>query len=78
MQRRREQFDQKKIKAKAVASNRAEQESKIREVKEEEISRMEQEELELIQRLQNTQFLQRSAYEDLENALNGGSKLFTK
>lgn len=33
------------------------------------VARMEQEELELIQRLQNTQLLQKAAYEDLENAL---------
>lgn len=33
------------------------------------VSRMEQEELELIQRLQNTQLLQKAAYDDLENAL---------
>ena len=32
---------------------------------------MEQEELELIQRLQNTQVMQKAAYEDLEGALNG-------
>ena len=31
---------------------------------------MEQEELELIQKLQNTQLLQRAAYEDLEKALS--------
>ena len=30
---------------------------------------MEQEELELIQRLQNTQWIQKAAYEDLEEAL---------
>lgn len=30
---------------------------------------MEQEELELIQKLQNTQMLQKAAYDDLENAL---------
>ena len=35
------------------------------------VSKMEQEELELIQRLQNTQLLQKAAYEDLENALGG-------
>lgn len=33
------------------------------------IAKMEQEELELIKRLQNTQLLQQAAYEDLENAL---------
>ena len=32
---------------------------------------MEQEELELIKRLQNTQMMQKTAYDDLENALNG-------
>lgn len=31
---------------------------------------MEQEELELIKRLQNTQIMQKTAYDDLENALN--------
>jgi len=36
------------------------------------VAKMEQEELELIQRLQNTQWIQKSAYEDLENALAGG------
>lgn len=35
------------------------------------VARMEQEELELIQRLQNTQLLQKAAYEDLESALSG-------
>jgi hypothetical protein len=32
---------------------------------------MEQEELELIQRLQNSQMMQRSAYEELELAMSG-------
>ena len=32
---------------------------------------MEHEELELIKRLQNTQIMQKTAYDDLENALNG-------
>lgn len=32
---------------------------------------MEQEELELIKKLQNTQIMQKAAYEDLETALNG-------
>lgn len=35
------------------------------------IAKMEQEELELIKKLQNTQLLQKAAYEDLENALTG-------
>jgi len=33
------------------------------------VTRMEQEELELISRLQNTQLLQKAAYDDLESAL---------
>merc|ERR1711957_314424 len=33
------------------------------------VARMEKEEMELIQRLQNTQTVQRNAYEELENAL---------
>lgn len=37
------------------------------------VASMEQEEMELIQRLQNTQLLQKAAYEDLENALQGES-----
>ena len=35
------------------------------------IAKMEQEEMDLIQRLQNTQSLQRDAYETLESAING-------
>jgi hypothetical protein len=35
---------------------------------------MEKEEMELIQRLQNTQTVQRSAYEELETALGSSSK----
>ncbi len=34
---------------------------------------MEQDELELISRLQNTQMLQKAAYDDLESAISGGS-----
>ena len=33
------------------------------------VAKMEQEELELINKLQNTQILQKAAYDDLENAL---------
>ena len=39
--------------------------------REREVSRMEQLELELIQKLQNTQQEQKQAYEDLERALEG-------
>lgn len=46
-------------------------ENKTRIDTESTVSKMEQEELDLIQRLQNTQLLQKAAYEDLENALGG-------
>lgn len=39
--------------------------------KEREVARMEQMELDLIQKLQNTQQEQKAAYEDLEKALEG-------
>lgn len=38
---------------------------------ESEVTTMEQEELELISRLQNTQMLQKAAYDDLESAIGG-------
>ena len=38
---------------------------------ENEVERMEKEELDLIQKLQNTQLVQKAAYDDLEGALNG-------
>ena len=39
------------------------------------VAKMEQEELDLINKLQNTQILQKAAYEDLENALQGQQQL---
>lgn len=39
---------------------------------ESEVATMEQDELELISRLQNTQMLQKAAYDDLESAISGG------
>ena len=38
---------------------------------ESDVQRMEQDELELINRLQNTQMLQKAAYDDLEQTLGG-------
>jgi hypothetical protein len=46
-------------------------ENKRRMEAEAEVARLEQLELELIQKLQNTQVMQKTAYDDLENALNG-------
>jgi len=50
---------------------RVSREEELRQRTEVLVTKMEKEEMELIQRLQNTQALQRSAYEDLEAALNG-------
>jgi len=51
--------------------DRVSREEELRQRTEVLVTKMEKEEMELIQRLQNTQALQRAAYEDLENALNG-------
>lgn len=50
---------------------RVAREEELRQRTEVLVTKMEKEEMDLIQRLQNTQALQRSAYEDLEAALNG-------
>merc|ERR1719271_837768 len=42
------------------------------------VAKMEKEEMELISRLQNTQTVQRSAYEELESALGATSKAGAK
>ena len=60
-----------KEKARIETEKKIEEENRMRRYREEEVARMEQEELELIQRLQNTQLLQKTAYEELENALAG-------
>lgn len=49
--------------------NRVAQEEMLRSRTEALVGQMEKEEMELIQRLQNTQTVQRRAYEELENAL---------
>ena len=50
---------------------KVEEENRARRIREEEIAEMEQKELELIQKLQNTQMMQKNVYEELENALAG-------
>ena len=70
---------QKKVQDLQEKQNRARQQVEEKMLREEQtrleheamVARMEQEELELIQRLQNTQLLQKAAYEDLETALTG-------
>ncbi len=53
--------------------NRVAQEEMLRARTEALVSQMEREEMELIQRLQNTQTVQRKAYEELEGALGSSS-----
>jgi hypothetical protein len=59
------------MKAKQIIEEKALREEQQRIEHEAMIARMEQEELELLKRLQNTQLLQKAAYEDLESALQG-------
>ena len=68
--KRRKEMEKKAI-VKMELERKIEEENRIRREKEDLVARMEQEELELIQRLQNTQLLQQSVYEDLETAMNG-------
>lgn len=63
--------EEKRQKARAELEKKIREETRLRQEREERIARMEQEEMELIQRLTNTQMLQKSAYEDLEMALSG-------
>lgn len=55
----------------AAIERKIAEETRVREEREADVARMEQEELELIQKLQNTQLMQRDAYDSLENALAG-------
>jgi len=55
--------------------NKIEDENRVREEREADVARMEQEELELIQKLQNTQLMQKDAYDTLENALSGAYEI---
>merc|ERR1712098_785749 len=64
--RKRRIEEEKRQKAKMDVENKIMQENRLRLQREADIAKMEQEELELINKLQNTQLMQRSAYEDLE------------
>lgn len=61
----------KKAFAKSNFEEKVLRENQKRLLHEQQVAKMEQEELELIQRLQNTQWIQKAAYEDLEEALAG-------
>lgn len=69
--RRRQDEESRRAKARAEYTAKLESELKLKAEKDAEIERLEQEEIELIAKLQNTQILQKSAFEDLE-AVTGG------
>lgn len=71
-EKRKRDYAEKKAIARGNLDTKVLKENKRRMEHENHVSKMEQEELELIQRLQNTQLLQKAAYEDLEEALAGG------
>ena len=71
-EKRRHMMAEKRAMARQNFENKVMKENAVRMNNEKMVSKMEQEELELIQRLQNTQLMQKQAYEELENALAGG------
>ena len=64
-------MNEKRARMRAQLQQQIIEENQRRLTIEAEVAQMEQEELELIQKLQNTQVVQKTAYEDLENALTG-------
>lgn len=65
--------EEKIVKVRVEIDKEIDVQNQLRKVREEQIGRMEQEELELIQRLQHTQLLQKTAYEDLESTMTGNN-----
>ncbi|OMJ75542.1 hypothetical protein SteCoe_25276 [Stentor coeruleus] len=72
-EKRKKLQEERAEKARAENIKKMEEQILMRKLKEERLAKLEQDELELIQRLQNTQLLQRNAYEDLETALSGNN-----
>ena len=70
-EKRERDFQEKQFKAKQQIEEKALREEQTRIEHERLIAKMEQEELDLLARLKNTQLLQKAAYEDLETALQG-------
>lgn len=68
---RRQKEEEQRAQARAELEAKIEEENRIKEERDQAIAQMEQEEMELIARLQNTQSMQRDAYESLENAISG-------
>jgi len=68
--KKQKQLEQVKQKARIEYESKIQQELLAKEKTDELIARLEQQEMELIQRLQNTQTLQKEAFDDLEKALS--------
>jgi len=68
--KKKKQLEEIKQKARLEYESKIEQEFILKEKTDELIARLEQQEMELIQRLQNTQSLQKEAFDDLERALS--------
>jgi len=68
--KKKKQLEEIKNKARIEYETKIEQELLLKEKTDDLISRLEQQEMELIQRLQNTQSLQKEAFDDLEKALS--------
>ena len=69
MKRKKRELEDKKLEAKRAMMQKIIRENQLRMEREQQVSKLEQEELELIQNLQNTQLMQKAAYEELEKAL---------
>lgn len=68
--KKQRQLEEVKQKARIEYENKINQELLLKEKTDDLIARLEQQEMELIQRLQNTQTLQKEAFDDLEKALS--------
>ena len=70
MSKRQIDFIDKQNRAKAQIEEKLQREAYEQTLYEQEVSRMEREELELINRLKNTKLLEEAAHHELENAIN--------
>lgn len=73
-EKKQRDMENKKLEAKRKLMDKIIHENQLRMEKESKVARLEQDELELIQNLQNTQLLQKAAYEELEKALDTGEE----
>jgi hypothetical protein len=69
VEKRERDVEEKKLNAKRQLIEKITRENQMRIEKEQRVAELEREELNLIQNLQNTQLLQKAAYDELEKAL---------